>query len=158
MRMHLPVRQCPSTLCQPSKSLSWSAVSRQMDWVRGSCCVASQITRFDPFRFLSMGVLKGLGIMNEYERCGWTAAPNNCSLCHCYTSVAVKHLVRGGVPPGHLLGHQLGICADGICGNDQGTSTLGNFLHLSVQFPCYYLYQFRKYKILLLVEILPGTL
>jgi hypothetical protein len=34
---------------------------------------------------------------------------------------------------------------------------LGNFLQLSVKFLCFYLYYFRKYKILLLVDILLDT-
>jgi hypothetical protein len=58
---------CLSTLCQPSVSLSQSAISRQVDWERGSCCMASQVTGFDP---CSMGVHKGLGVPNEGVRCG----------------------------------------------------------------------------------------
>jgi hypothetical protein len=32
--------------------------------------VASQVTRFDPFRFISVGVHKGLGVPNKDAKCG----------------------------------------------------------------------------------------
>jgi hypothetical protein len=60
----------PPHLCQPSESLSQSAVSRHMEWQRWSYHKSSQVTRFDPCRFLSMGVHKGFGVPNEGARCG----------------------------------------------------------------------------------------
>jgi hypothetical protein len=103
-------------LCQPSESLSWSAVSRQMDWDGRSYHKAYQVTRLDPFRFISMRVRQGLGVPNEIARCGWTASLNNCGLWDCYTSNAAKHLARGGISSGHLLGHQGQTCGD-LLGN-----------------------------------------
>jgi hypothetical protein len=100
-----------------------------------------------------MRIHKKLGVPNEGARCGQTANPNNCSLWDCYTSDATKHLTRGGVSCGHLSGHR---------GRTRrqywGKTKLGNFLHLSEKFRCLYLYLFRKYKMLLLVEVLPGIL
>jgi hypothetical protein len=64
-------------------------------------------------------------------------------LCHHITAAcetinasdAAKHLVRGGVSFGHLLGHQGYTCGDLL-----KTSELGNFMHLSLQFTCFFLY------------------
>jgi hypothetical protein len=41
-------------------------------------------SRSSPFRFLSMGLHKRLGVPNKGARCGRTASPNNCSLWDCY--------------------------------------------------------------------------
>jgi hypothetical protein len=79
---------------------------KELDWEKGSYRMASQATRFDPFRFLSMGVHKTLGVPSEGARCGRTESPNNCSLWDCCTSDAVKHLARGGVSSRNLSGHQ----------------------------------------------------
>jgi hypothetical protein len=106
MRVHLPARHSPSTLCQSSGTLSRSAVSRQTDWERGSYSMATQVTKFDPFRYISVRVHEGLGVPNKGARCGWTASQNNCSLWGCYTSDAAKHLVRDEVWSGHLSGYQ----------------------------------------------------
>jgi hypothetical protein len=89
---------------QRSESFSPSAVSRQMDWDRGSYRMASQVTGFDPFTFLSVGLHKGRGVPNEGARCGRTALLNNRSMGDCYTSDAAKHLARGGVSSGRLSG------------------------------------------------------
>jgi hypothetical protein len=131
----LPARCSPSTSCQPTESLSWSRVSRQMVWETGSYHTASQVTRFDPFRFLSMEVRKGLCVPNEGGKCGCTASQINCSLWNCYTSDAAKHMARGRVSSGHLSSNQ-----GRTCGALLRTMKLGNFLHLSVKFPCIYLY------------------
>jgi hypothetical protein len=58
--------------------------------------MASQVTRFDSFRFVSVEVLKGLGAPNEGARCGGTALPNNCSMWDCYTGDAAKHWEHRG--------------------------------------------------------------
>jgi hypothetical protein len=59
-----------------------------MDWVRGSCRMASLFARF-----LSVEVQKGLGIPNQGTRCGRTALPNNCSLWD-FTPVILKNTWR----------------------------------------------------------------
>jgi hypothetical protein len=101
-RPHLaPSFGTTSLLCTPRERNL-----KGMDWEKGSYRMASQVTRFDPCRFLSMGVHKRLGVPNEGARCGRTASLNNCSLWECYTSDAVKHLARGGVSSRHLSGHQ----------------------------------------------------
>jgi hypothetical protein len=103
-KVPFPARQSSSTLRQHSESFPQSAVSRKMDWEKGSNRMASQVTRFDPFRFLSIGVHKRLGVPNKGARCGRTASPNNCSSWD--TSDATKHLARGGVSSWHLSDHQ----------------------------------------------------
>jgi hypothetical protein len=99
-------------ITQTSESLSWSAVCRQRDWERGSYRMASQVTRFDPFRFLSKRVHNELGVPNNGTKCGWTAPLNNCILWDCYTSDATEYLARGGVSSWHFSGHQRHICGD----------------------------------------------
>jgi hypothetical protein len=51
-------------------------------WIRrwGSYRMDSQVTRFEPFRVLSMGVPKGLVVPVEGARCGQNASPKNYSL------------------------------------------------------------------------------
>jgi hypothetical protein len=94
-RVLLPARRSPSTLCQHSESLSRSAVSRQMDWEKGSYRMAFKVTRFDPCRFLSMGVHKRPGVPNEGARCGRTALPNNAA-CETVTPVMLQNTWREG--------------------------------------------------------------
>jgi hypothetical protein len=67
--LHL-ARGCTLMEDIPSQSLSQSVVCRQMDWERGSYCMASQVTTFDSFRFLSLGLHKGLDVPNEGASCG----------------------------------------------------------------------------------------
>jgi hypothetical protein len=83
-----------------------STVFRQMDWGGVSYLMASQVTGFDPFRFFSMGVRRGLGVPNEGLRCRRTASWG------CYTSYVAGHLPSGGVSWGHLSGHQGYTCGD----------------------------------------------
>jgi hypothetical protein len=76
VRPHLaPSFGTPSLLCTPiQRNL------KGLDLEKGSYRMASRVTRFDTFRFLSMGINKRLGVPNEGARCGRTASTNNCSL------------------------------------------------------------------------------
>jgi hypothetical protein len=73
-----------------SESVSQSAVSRQMDWEKGSYRMASQVNRYDPFRFLSMGVYKRLGVLNKGARCGQTACRITAA-CEAVTPVILQN-------------------------------------------------------------------
>jgi hypothetical protein len=100
-----PLVHISSRVCQPSESLSPPAFSRQMDWESGSDCRASQLTTFDPFTFIYVGVHKGIGVPNEAAKCGRTGSPNNCCAWVSYTRDAAGHLARGALYFGHLSGH-----------------------------------------------------
>jgi hypothetical protein len=123
--------------CMPIRwCLSRSAVSREMDWD-----TASQITGFDPFGFLFAGVHKVLGVTTKVQHVD-VLRRRITAACETVTPAS-----------GHLLGHQGPTC--------------GHLLRiiktwiLSTSFrklPCFYLHYFRKYKTVLPVEILPGTL
>jgi hypothetical protein len=102
---------------------------------------------------LSMRVNKRLGVPNEGARCGRTASPNNCSLWDCFTGDAVNTWQRWSIVStffGPLRAH--------TWRSTEERQKVSESLHPSVKFPCVYLSYFRKYIILLLVEILPDTL
>jgi hypothetical protein len=134
-KVHLSARWSPSTLCQPNESLSWLAVSRQMDWEGGGSIARPPWSPdLTPVDFSLWGHIKDLVYQTEVQDvnelcCQITAA------CETFTPVVLQN-----------TWHEVECCLH-ICWSMKGTyvDLLRNFKTLKLsasfsEFPFFYLY------------------